>query len=69
MKSKEKIQILLWEIIFNFPAHFCYFMGLKIFFTENQALILALTLFFNTSLKDAQFEELKQRIKKLEENL
>ena len=68
MKSKEKFQILLWEFIFNFPAHFCYWMGLKGFFTEAQALILALVLFLNTSLKESQIKELKQRIKKLEEN-
>lgn len=69
MKPKEKLQILLLELVFNIPAHFCYWMGIKEFFTESQALILALTLFFNTSIKDGQLEELKQKIKKLEENL
>lgn len=68
MKPKEKIQILLWELAINIPAYFCYWTLLEMFFTKQQALFLAVVLFFIISLKDAQIEELKRRIIKLEEN-
>lgn len=68
MTTKEKLYILLWELAFNLPAYFCYWVVFVLFFTNEQTLFLAVVLFFTISIKDAQIEELKRRIIKLEEN-
>lgn len=68
MTTKEKLYILLWELAFNLLTYFCYWVVFVLFFTNEQTLFLTVVLFFTISIKDAQIEELKRRIIKLEEN-